>query len=74
MEQILRSKFERNPELKKKLLETGDKILVEGNTCKDTFWGVDLNSPDEESPWLYKGENHLGRLLMKLREEFKKES
>jgi len=60
MEQCLRLKFA-NPELKKKLLDTGEEYLVEGNYWGDVFWGV-CNG---------KGENHLGILLMKLREEYK---
>ena len=49
------------PELKQKLLETGNTELVEGNTWGDTFWGV----------YNVEGENILGRLLMKVREELK---
>ena len=71
MKQILRNKFKRNPELKQKLLETGDVILVEGNTWNDTFWGVDLNSPCNNCEYGYEGKNMLGKLLMELREEFK---
>ena len=62
MYDILKVKFS-NDFLKKKLLETGDMELIEGNTWGDTYWGVDLNSGI--------GQNHLGKLLMKLREELK---
>lgn len=58
METCLRSKF-RNPKMKYLLKQTGDAILEEGNTWGDTFWGI----CDGE------GENHLGRLLMKIRKE-----
>jgi ribA/ribD-fused uncharacterized protein len=62
METGLRAKFQQNPELKKKLLETKDADLIEGNTWGDTFWGqVDG-----------KGENNLGKLLMKIRDELMK--
>lgn len=57
MEEILIAKFS-DFQLKKWLIETGDAELVEGNTWNDTFWGV-CNG---------KGTNHLGRLLMELRE------
>lgn len=62
MEEVLRSKF-RNDDLRQRLLNTGDAILIEGNNHRDKFWGV------------YKGEgkNMLGTLLMQLREEFKNE-
>lgn len=64
MEKIVRAKFVQNPHLARFLAETGDAELVEGNTWKDTFWGVDLRTG--------KGENHLGKILMALREEFQK--
>jgi len=61
MEDLLRQKFAPNTELAKMLLETGDAKLIEGNTWGDTFWGV-CNG---------KGSNHLGILLMKIRNELK---
>lgn len=62
METALRAKFQQNPELKKKLIDTGDVDLIEGNTWGDTFWGqVDG-----------KGQNKLGKLLMKIRDELMK--
>lgn len=61
MEIGLREKFNQNPDLKQKLLDTGDAYLEEGNTWGDRYWGV-CNGY---------GENHLGQLLMKLREEYK---
>jgi ribA/ribD-fused uncharacterized protein len=60
MERALRVKFN-IPELREKLISTGEMYLQEGNKWDDTFWGVDLNTG--------KGENHLGRLLMKIRSE-----
>lgn len=60
MENIVRIKFQ-NPTLASKLLSTGDAYLVEGNTWGDTFWGVCGG----------KGENHLGKILMLIREEIK---
>ena len=63
MEEIVRAKFTQNEDLRQKLLETGEKRLAEGNTWGDTFWGVDLRSG--------RGENHLGLILMKVREELK---
>ena len=57
---VLRAKFDTNPDLKEKLLATGDEFLVEGNTWGDTYWGV-CNG---------KGRNHLGYLLMQVRDEF----
>ncbi|MBR5110048.1 MAG: DUF1768 domain-containing protein [Clostridia bacterium] len=64
MAEIVRAKFSQNEELKQKLLETGEKRLAEGNTWGDTFWGVDLRSG--------RGENHLGVILMQVRDELLK--
>lgn len=58
MEQLLRQKFS-NPELATKLARTGTTELIEGNPWGDVFWGV-CNGV---------GENWLGRLLMRVREE-----
>lgn len=63
MEALLRQKFsDKNPELKEKLLSTGDDDLVEGNWWNDRFWGVCRGV----------GENNLGKLLMKIREELRR--
>ena len=62
-------KFMSNPDLKKQLLATGDKIIVEGSPT-DTVWGVGLhyaNSKiEDEKNW--DGENLLGKAIMKARE------
>lgn len=58
MGRLLRQKFS-DPVLRDALIETGDAELTEGNTWGDRFWGVDGI-----------GENHLGKLLMKLRDEY----
>lgn len=60
MEQVLRAKFS-DEVLRRRLLSTGQQELIEGNTWGDVFWGVNLETGE--------GENHLGRLLMKVREE-----
>lgn len=64
MYQICYAKFFQNADLKKKLIATGNQILIEENRWGDTFWGV-CNG---------KGENHLGKCLMKIREEIKHEN
>ena len=64
MEEIVRAKFTQHPELAAKLLATGEKVLVEGNHWGDTCWGVDTRTGQ--------GENQLGKILMKVREELKK--
>ena len=59
MEFCLRKKFTEHLDLQKKLLETSDAILIEGNTWGDAYWGMCAGV----------GENKLGQLLMKIREE-----
>ena len=61
MEKLLRLKIEQNPYVKKKLLETKDYLIVE-DSPKDNYWGWGINRD---------GENHLGKLWMKLREELR---
>lgn len=63
MSDIVFAKFFQNPEVAAKLLATGDAKLVEGNDWHDTFWGVDLATGE--------GQNNLGKILMKVREELK---
>lgn len=58
MEYCLQKKFE-DPVMLEMLVSTFPMDLVEGNWWGDTFWGV-CNG---------KGENHLGKLLMKIRLE-----
>jgi len=62
MESLLRQKF-RKGQLRQALLDTGNEELVEGNWWGDTYWGV-CNG---------RGENHLGKLLMKIRKELRNE-
>ena len=64
MGSILRAKFEQNPFLMKKLTDTGSCILINGNNKQETYWGVDLYS--------WQGENHLGRIIMDIRDKEKK--
>ena len=59
MYRILQAKFDQNPDLMKKLLASQGYDLEEGNTWGDVFWGT-VNG---------KGENNLGKLLMKVRDE-----
>lgn len=61
MEHLLRQKF-REPIYKELLLETGDALIEEGNYHWDRFWGI--CPPDSGI-----GENMLGKLLMKIRDE-----
>lgn len=61
MEQLLRAKLAQHPYVKKKLLETADYLICE-DSPKDSFWGIGKDR---------NGQNQLGKLWMKLREEIK---
>lgn len=63
MEMLLRQKFAQ-PELKQLLIDTGDRELIEGNHWHDLFWGVDQTTRE--------GQNHLGKILMKIRDEIRR--
>jgi N-glycosidase YbiA len=58
MENLVRQKFFDNPKLGKKLIDTGEQELIEGNTWGDKVWGQ-VNGV---------GQNHLGKILMKVRQ------
>lgn len=66
-----RAKYEQNPDLKAKLLDTGDAILAEASP-KDKIWGIGLDAANaaETDPSAWPGQNLLGRILMELRTEF----
>ncbi len=59
----LRLKFEPGSPLTFWLLETDPEELVEGNYWGDRYWGA----VREDGDW--SGHNHLGRLLMELRDD-----
>jgi ribA/ribD-fused uncharacterized protein len=59
METCVRYKFTHHPELREKLLATGSATLEEGNTWGDRIWGMVDGV----------GENRLGKILMKVRDE-----
>lgn len=61
-------KFE-NPELRAKLLATGNEPLMEGNTWHDNTWG---NCFCRKCIGIH-GQNLLGALLMEIREEIRAE-
>lgn len=61
MYKILCTKVEQHEYVKRKLLETGDRELIE-NSWRDSFWGI---GPDG------KGKNELGRLWQRIRFELR---
>ena len=61
MLEIVRAKFNQNPTLAKALIDTKDYYLEEGNNWGDKVWGT-VNG---------EGENNLGKILMRVREELR---
>ncbi len=61
MEELLRLKAAQHPYVREMLLKTGDNIIAE-DSPKDAFWGW---GPDRN------GQNMMGKLWMKIREELK---
>ena len=57
MKKAVSVKFQDNSKLKKVLLETGNRELVE-NSPRDSYWGIGKNGD---------GENMLGKILMEVR-------
>lgn len=66
------AKFSQDLELKKQLLDTGDKILVEASPV-DKIWGVGMavGDKDIEDPSKWRGKNWLGEALMRARKEIR---
>ena len=69
--EVLLDKFS-NPSLKKQILATEGKTLVEASPFDD-IWGIKLSAdhPHAEIPSKWKGLNLLGKVLMEVREELK---
>ena len=62
MAELVLQKFSKHADLKEKLLATGDEEIVEGNSWRDSFWGVYKGS----------GKNHLGEIIMRVREQLRR--
>lgn len=60
MHELVLQKFQ-DKVLRAELLATGERLLIEGNWWNDRFWGVCRGQ----------GENHLGKILMKVRAQLK---
>jgi len=67
-------KFSQHPELKKYLLSTGNKIIVEASPY-DRVWGIGLSETDPKrfDPKLWRGQNLLGFIITQVREQLKED-
>ncbi|MEO1431561.1 MAG: NADAR domain-containing protein [Cyanobacteria bacterium J06633_8] len=61
MREAVRNKFLAHHDIREILLSTGDNLLVE-DSPRDYFWGCGANKT---------GQNHLGQILMSVREELR---
>jgi len=66
------SKFRQNPKLKRKLLATGSRMLVEA-ASRDRVWGIGYTAKLAISHRQHWGENRLGKALMVTREHLRNE-
>lgn len=66
-------KFLQNEELKKFLLSTADKVIVEASP-PDKIWGIGLpqDAPGAQDPFTWQGTNLLGFALMEVRDILKR--
>jgi hypothetical protein len=65
MLEIVRLKFDQNIKIREKLINTGDAILINGNTWHDNYWGDCKCRKCQD----IKGFNYLGLILMVVRKE-----
>ena len=64
MEEIIRAKLEQHPYIQEKLLVKSENKEIVEDSPKDSFWGRGAD---------WEGQNHLGKIWMKLREEFRQQ-
>lgn len=61
MYKIVKAKFEQNDFIRKQLIDTSDVEIEEHNDWNDNYWGICDG----------RGENHLGKILMLVRNQLK---
>jgi len=64
MYEIIKAYYEQNDKMKQLLIQTGNKELIHYGPRIDEFWGQKKDGS---------GKNHHGKILMKIRDEFKRE-
>ena len=70
VKKVVLAKFLCNPELKEKLLDTGNKYIAEDSPY-DKVWGIGTKSLKHKTNKTWPGENLLGKIIMEVREELK---
>lgn len=67
MKLVVEQKFKQNLSIRKKLLDTGEEQIIEGNYWHDSYWGVCTCDKCKS----INGENNLGKILMEVRDYYK---
>jgi len=74
MQKGVRAKFTQHPEIRAKLLETGDRPIGFAD-ARDIYWGIgtsqDTDKAKKKSKW--RGQNKLGNIIEELRSSFMRE-
>jgi ribA/ribD-fused uncharacterized protein len=67
----VKAKFVQHPELQKQLLETGQRQIGYAD-ARDSYWGIGTSENTDKStdPTKWKGQNHLGKIISNLRQDF----
>ena len=65
-----RLKFSSSPSLKKVLLDTGARPLIEANHA-DQIWGIGFDGASAPANMEHWGQNLMGKALQKVREELR---
>ena len=60
MKECVRKKYRQEP-YRQLLIDTEDKEIIEGNHWFDSFWGIRCDTGE--------GKNHLGKIIMEIRDE-----
>lgn len=69
MYELVKKKFQQHQELRYKLQQTGNVMLIEGNDWDDNIWGDCICEDCRDIP----GQNFLGKILMSLRVQYRAE-
>ena len=74
MRQGIREKMSQNIEARRLLLSTEKSVIADANQF-DKFWGIGIDIDDASvfDPRNWTGDNNMGKLLMQVRDELKKE-
>jgi len=71
----VRAKFIQHPDLRKKLLDTGNRIIGEADP-RDKYWAIGTSAGTSKAmkPEQWPGKNVLGKILMEVRTSLRDES